>query len=78
MILPKFGRNGTVIVAGEPQPILDGYGVVFDPNMHALYMRAAKGDEAFVPPPPSEPQYESPKDKPAGWWQKENKMGSGL
>lgn len=72
MILPKFARNGTVIPVGPERPVLDGYGVPFDPGAHALYVLSAKGDESFVSPEPPADLfiYETPKDRPAGHWDK--------
>jgi hypothetical protein len=54
--------------------ILDGYGLPFDPARHLAFVRAAKGDESFALRVPDVPCYESPKDKPAGHYDRSDKM----
>lgn len=70
------GRTRSCVLSVE-EPILDGFGKLFDPARHLEFMRNAKGDEAFVPPepPPNLVQYEAKHDQPAGWWDKSDKMG---
>ena len=58
---------------------VDGYGLPFPPDAQERHRQAiltAKGDETFQPTVGACEEIE--RDKPAGWWPKENKTGSGL
>lgn len=51
--------------AGPEQPILDGYGVPYDPGLHKLYVEIGirSMTSHVTTPPPVEPIW---KDRPAG------------
>jgi hypothetical protein len=53
--------------------IPDGYGLPFDPVRHLAFVRAAKGDETFSLSVPEVWSYVSPKDRPAGHYDKSPK-----
>lgn len=70
---------GYLAPAGPAYPFVDGYGIPFNPQSHVDYMRAARGDDTFVPPAPTTPMYESDKSKGAGYYDKSSKVtGDGL